>query len=275
MKRVAIITDISALGNCSGSAAVSILSHMGIECSLIPTAILSAQTGFDGYCTHDCSDFLKDCARSLQRINPHFDAIYIGFLSNAQQADAAMEFINIFKDSHTLLVTDPIAGDSGKSFPHMSDKLFQKIYKLSKMSDIITPNLTELCLLCGEDFSEVNALQDNARYEKIHDLCSLMIKRGVGSAVVTGAHELDGDIYCAVSTLREFGYVPSKKYGGSYSGTGDIFTSVLLGQILTSGSLYTATAKAAGFISRVLSESSEDITDRNYGIPFQMFLREL
>ena len=78
-------------------------------------------------------------------------------------------------------------------------------------------------------------------------------------------------------SVCENGYVPHtiKRYGGSYSGTGDLFTAIVCGYIMRGTSVDTAVGKAAQFVEKVLCENAGKIIDRNYGIPYQQYLREL
>ena len=56
--RVLAINDISCIGKCSLTATLPILSACGIECTVLPTAILSTHTGgFTGYTFRDQSGF--------------------------------------------------------------------------------------------------------------------------------------------------------------------------------------------------------------------------
>ena len=53
MKKIALINDLSGFGKCSLTAAIPVISIMGMQACPLPTAILSAQTGFDHYFCDD------------------------------------------------------------------------------------------------------------------------------------------------------------------------------------------------------------------------------
>lgn len=54
MKRIVSIQDISCLGKCSLTVALPIISAMGVETCVVPTAVLSTHTGgFSGFTFHD------------------------------------------------------------------------------------------------------------------------------------------------------------------------------------------------------------------------------
>ena len=55
MKRIATIQDISCLGKCSLTVALPIISAMGVETCIIPTAVLSTHTMFKNFTFRDLS----------------------------------------------------------------------------------------------------------------------------------------------------------------------------------------------------------------------------
>ena len=49
MKKIAVIQDLSGLGKCSLTAAIPVISVMGVQAVPLPTAVLSNQTGYPSY----------------------------------------------------------------------------------------------------------------------------------------------------------------------------------------------------------------------------------
>ena len=80
MKRVASIQDISCLGRCSLTVALPVISAMGVECAIVPTAVLSTHTMFQNFTVCDLSDQIMPIARHWKDEKVHFDAIYTGTL---------------------------------------------------------------------------------------------------------------------------------------------------------------------------------------------------
>ena len=78
MKRIASIQDISCLGRCSLTVALPVISAMGVECAIVPTAVLSAHTAFPGFVSRDLTDQLPAIAAHWQQQRVHFDALYTG-----------------------------------------------------------------------------------------------------------------------------------------------------------------------------------------------------
>ena len=59
MKRVLTMQDISCLGKCSITVALPVISAMGLETTILPTALLSTHTMFKDFTFKDLSDQLE------------------------------------------------------------------------------------------------------------------------------------------------------------------------------------------------------------------------
>ena len=68
MKKIAVINDLSGMGKCSLTAAIPVISVMGVQACPLPTAILSAQTGFETYYYNDYTEEIPS-GRYLYRIS--------------------------------------------------------------------------------------------------------------------------------------------------------------------------------------------------------------
>ena len=90
VKKVATINDLSGIGRCSLTAAIPILSVLGVQCCPHPTAVLSSQTGFDKYTFLDMTE--DDLKKILKKKKVKTEDILIGTL------DENKEFIFQKKD---------------------------------------------------------------------------------------------------------------------------------------------------------------------------------
>ena len=61
MKRIVTMQDLSCLGKCSLTVIQPTVSAMGVECAVVPTALLSTHTAFPGPAVWD----LSHCARPI------------------------------------------------------------------------------------------------------------------------------------------------------------------------------------------------------------------
>ena len=77
LKRIVTIQDISCFGKCSSTVALPLISAMGVEAAVIPTAVLSTHTsGFTGYTFRDLTADIPQIAAHWKGLDLHFDGIY-------------------------------------------------------------------------------------------------------------------------------------------------------------------------------------------------------
>ena len=94
-------------------------------------------------------DHISACYNHYEKLHLKFDAIYSGFLSSPKQVDCCLEFLHGNPDS--LKVVDPVMGDNGKPYSTYTPELIRRMKELVDAADVITPNLTETCMLLGEE----------------------------------------------------------------------------------------------------------------------------
>jgi pyridoxine kinase len=213
---------------------------MGIQVCPVPTAILSTHTGgFDNMVFKDLTDYITPCYEHYKSLNIEFDAVYSGFLASAKQICGCLEFFHGFDKS--LKVVDPVMGDNGRPYKTYTKQLCGRMGELTRIADIITPNLTEAALLLGEDYSP--SLTAARAQDWLKRLCE-----HAAITVITGA-VIDGRV-CNIGYNRESGVHSRVNYEhipAHYPGTGDIFASVLTGAILQGDDLQSAIERATRF----------------------------
>lgn len=276
IKKVATINDLSGLGKCSLTVALPVLSVLGVQACPLPTAVLTAQTGFPNYYLDDYTDKMHHYITQWKALDVHFDGIYTGFLANEAQVAEILEFIHSFRTPNTLLLVDPVMGDHGKIYSTYTPALCEKMKHLVSLADAITPNLTEACILTDTDYSSLIAHGKDSDYlERIAQLGKRLTALGPKTVVITGVHMVEDGceyIYNVVIDQQQVSYAKSRSYGGGYSGTGDIYASILCGYLLQGRSASAAAQKAASFIEVALKETFEAGVDRNEGIFFEPHL---
>jgi len=138
--KVAVLNDLAGFGRCSLTAAISVLSAMGVQPCPLPTAVLSAQTGFESYFFQDLTEQMGMITEEWKKSGAQFDGIVTGFMSDNRHIGEVNHFLDLFHKEGTFLLVDPVLGDNGKRFS-VFDGLFQKEMKqLVKRADIVTPN---------------------------------------------------------------------------------------------------------------------------------------
>ena len=285
MKKIAVLNDLSGMGKCSLTAAIPVISVMGIQACPLPTAVLSAQTGFPSYYCDDYTDRMDAIMEEWKKMDFYPDGIYTGFLADARQADKAVEFIEQFAKEDTKILIDPVMGDNGEEYPIYTEALCEKMRFLVRRATVITPNLTEaLLLLYGARRAHVLwkelSLMDEERLLKFTESTWKELSKEFDTEVViTGIdlparenHQEMGNLICKDGVQT---WVSTVKEGGSYSGTGDLFASVLSAGMVKGMDTVDSVRKAVKFLSKGIHDAVLEGTDRNEGICFERYLSEL
>ena len=196
MKKIALINDLSGFGKCSLTAAIPVISCLGVQACPLPTAVLSAQTGFPSYFCDDYTNKMNYFTDEWKRMNVTFDGIYSGYLGSSDQIHNVLYFLEQFHAKDTLYLADPVMGDNGRRIRIFTDELLDTMKALTKKANVITPNLTELCLLADADYDELSSHSSDQDYlKRIEELeYSLLAKAEVRQTVlVTGIICSDGE----------------------------------------------------------------------------------
>lgn len=273
------------MGKCSLTAAIPVISVMGIQACPLPTAVLSAQTGFPSYYCDDYTDRMDAIMEEWKKMDFYPDGIYTGFLADARQADKAVEFIEQFAKEDTKILIDPVMGDNGEEYPIYTEALCEKMRFLVRRATVITPNLTEaLLLLYGAQRAHVLwkelSLMDEERLLKFTESTGKELSKEFDTEVViTGIdlparenHQEMGNLICKDGVQT---WVSTVKEGGSYSGTGDLFASVLSAGMVKGMDTVDSVRKAVKFLSKGIHDAVLEGTDQNEGICFERYLSEL
>ncbi len=275
--RVAAIHDLSCFGRCALTVIIPTLSVMGYQVVPVPTALLSTHTGgFTDLHFHDLTTDMDAIASHFERLGTTFDAIYTGFLGSAEQIETVERFIDRFgaqkgeSGDVPLILIDPVMGDDGELYSTYTPELVRGIRRLSRRAQLLTPNLTEACLLTD------TAYRDTAKMppEEALAFCESCLDRLTaitdGRIVITGISLSDG-------TLANLGRdadgsrfcIRRPHEAHSYPGTGDLFASVLLGALLRGESFPEACGTAAAFTADVIHSSIPIPTPEREGVALE------
>ncbi len=269
MKRIASIQDFSCIGSCSQTIALPVLSAMGVECAALPTALLSAHTAFDGFVSLDLTPQLPAIMVHWRAMHLRFDAVYTGYLASAEQVGLVGALLDGMDERPALTLIDPVMGDNGALYAGFSDAFPQAMRALCGRADVLTPNVTEACLLTGTAYSPV---QDAAQTRR---LLERLLELGCRAAVLTGLR-VDGDMAVAAlqrdgtGTLVRTSYIPEV-----FHGTGDLFASTCAGALVQGAPLERAVRLAADYVALTLRRTVQAPDRRWYGVNFQETLPEL
>ena len=151
-KKIAVINDFCGFGRCSIAAQLPIISALKIQCCPVPTSIFSNHTGYDSFYYTDFTKHMYDYINEWKKLNLKFDAVLTGFLASVQQIEIVKYFFESFKN--TIKIIDPVMGDNGNLYPTYSNDLAQKIREIVCFADVLTPNLTEACILTNTEYNK-------------------------------------------------------------------------------------------------------------------------
>ena len=269
IKKVAAINDLSGFCRCSLTAAIPIISAMGLHCCPFPTAVLSNHTGYDSFFFDDYTDKMEEYWQQWKNHDLKFNSIYTGFLGSVKQIDIVMSFIKYFKTNENIVLIDPVMGDGGKIYSTYSKKLCSEMKKLVSLADVITPNVTECCLLSDTEYTGEEISLSDAK-----NMCQKI--GGAKKIVVTGIRNKENIInYIYDSITKEENYTVTKNTGEYYDGTGDVFASVLCGYLTYKEDILSAVKKAADFVEKSVKVSSHCGISHKEGIAFEKCIADL
>lgn len=270
MKRIATIQDISCLGKCSLTVALPAISALGVECCVVPTAVLSTHTQFKDFTFRDLTEDLEPIKEHWEKEKFTFDAIYTGYLGSDKQIDIAKSYFKTFK---SLKIVDPAMADNGKLYVGFTREFALNMATLCKEADIIVPNLTEAAFMLDEPYIGDKKYTEKDIKEILRKLCKL----GAKTAILTGvSFEKDkiGVMALNTETGKFFKYFNSK-VPASFHGTGDLFASVMTGAIARGVSLQKSLKLAADFTRDAIELTLKEIGENAYGVVFEELMPEL
>lgn len=265
MKRIVTIQDISCLGKCSLTVALPIISAMGVETAIVPTAVLSTHTMFEGFTFKDLTDQIEPISEHWKNSNIDYDAIYTGYLGSFEQIDIVARFFDDYKTENNIIVVDPVLGDNGKLYPAFDLEFAAAMKKLCAKADIIIPNLTEASFMTGKEY--------RTEYDEayVKDMLLALAELGTKICVLTGISFEDDKIgIMGYDSVKEkfFSYF-TVKYPVSYHGTGDIYSSTSVGALVNGKSIEESFALAADYTAETIRLTEEDENHRTYGVNFE------
>lgn len=254
VKRVAAIHDLSGFGRSSLTVVIPILSSMKVQVCPVPTAILSSHTGgFDGFSFVDLTDTMEKYIDHWHRLTLDFDCIYSGFLGSIEQIDIVSKCIDLFGNEENLVVVDPVMGDNGRLYSTMGVAMIEKMKNLIKKADVITPNFTEAAYLLNKSY--VKNIDEETIKEWLKELSDMGPKTVIITSVPDEKENKKTSVIAYDKETNKFWKVSCQYIPAHFPGTGDVFTSVLVGSLLQGDSLPIALDRSVQFITSAIRAS--------------------
>lgn len=268
-KKIALINDLSGFGRCSITVELPIISHKKIQCCPIPTSIFSNHSGYESFFYEDFTEQMIPYIKEWKKLNLKFDGICSGFLGSARQIEIVRNFFRYFKTQDTLVILDPVMGDHGTPYQTYTKEMCSLMQELVPYADIITPNLTEACILTDTPYKE------RWKLTELRELSEKLEAQGPHKIVITGIPQ---GVYVAnycYEAGREPAVIKTHRVGTSRCGTGDVFTSIVAADAVSGVEFYASVKKASLFVKKCILRSIEMEIPLTDGVCFEELLHEL
>ena len=260
MKRLLTIQDLSCVGQCSTTVALPLVSACGIECAVLPPAILSNHTGgFKSWSFADLTGELPKVEAQWVAQDIRFDAFYTGYVCESH-IDPILSIVKTCANPGAVRIVDPAMADNGVLYKGFADDFPSKMARLVKGADYVLPNLTEAALLVGEAPKMVLTEPETVRLiGKLHEL-------GAKNVILTGVSFDPDRLGTAISDGTSIAYDFNERLTRCAHGTGDVFASVFAGAILRGKTALEASALAADIVCEAIQKTDEG---HWYGVCFE------
>lgn len=267
-KKIAVINDFTGFGRCSLAVALPIISVLKVQCCPVPTSILSNHTGFSSFFFDDYTAKMTSYIDEWKKLDLHFNGICTGFLGSKEQIDIVKTFFEKFQTKETLIIVDPVMGDYGKPYPTYTKEMCQEMKQLVSYADIITPNLTELCILTDTPYKE------KWKISEIRQMATKLADKGPKKIVVTGILQRSFIAnYCYEDGKEKM--LRTHKIGTQRSGTGDIFSAIIAADAVNGVPFAQSVKKASNFVKKCILKSIELNIPLTDGVCFEEVLGKL
>lgn len=263
-KHILLINDLPGYGKVALAAMMPVLSHLGHHLYNLPTALVSNTLDYGKFDILETTDYMRNTLRVWDELGFSFDAISTGFIVSEPQAVLIADYCEAQRKKGTRIFVDPIMGDEGHLYNGVPESTITHMRRLISVADCIVPNYTEAAFLAGVPYKP-----EGTSEEEMRQLIDTLRRIGAGSVVVTSA-KVDGvdavagyDEVTGTYFILPFHQIPVR-----FPGTGDIFSSVLMGHVENGAPLRASTQKAMDTVVTLI-ERNKDNEDKYKGIPIE------
>lgn len=267
--QVLLINDLPGYGKVALSAMLPVLSHMGFNLYNLPTALVSNTLDYGKFEILDTTDYMKNTIKVWEQLGFGFDAISTGFIVSGDQVKLVAEYCKAQSAIGTKIFVDPIMGDDGKLYNGISETTVGHMRELCSVADYVVPNYTEACFLTGM------APKQSVSFEEGLKLVDNLREMGSDSVVITSVYLEDGAAVIGYDkSIGDYFRIPFDYIPVRFPGTGDIFSAVLMGKVLSGWSLKDSVQKAMDIVSGLIILNKDNV-DKFKGIPIEASLSRI
>jgi len=272
--RIAIVNDLTGFGRCSLTVEIPIISMLGVECCPVPTSILSNHTAFPNWFLDDFTDKLPLYIEEWKKLDVSFDGILVGFLGSDRQITFIRQMLFDFSNRNghkTWVILDPVMGDHGKIYAAYTEKMCQEMKELVQYADVLTPNLTEACMLTDTPYKE-----KGWHLQEFFDIAGKLCAKGAKKVVISGIPmgQFIGNVLCE-QEKEGAKLFRSKRIGTERCGTGDIFSSIIAADAVNGVEFEVSVKKAMKFVKESIELTEQLQIPKTNGVCFEGLLKKL
>ena len=270
MSSILLIGDIVGYGNLGMSVMTPILSHLGYEIFRLPSSMVSNNFSYGKFAVLDTTDYMRQCIDIWEEQGFSVDAVCTGYLVSKEQTRIVTDYCRRLKSRGTFIFVDPIMADDGKLYNGATSETVAYMRSVCRVADVIVPNVTEAKFLADKYLDK-----ENLTFAEAEDLLMSLHALGDNSVVITSML-IEGQT-CTMLFDKSLGktmVLPYRYVAAEFSGTGDVFSSVTVGQYLKGNTLEDSVLKAMDFVAHVIEANRHYINPDN-GIPIERHFDEL
>lgn len=268
--KILIISDMCGYGKVAAAVQMPIFSYMGHDVFNLPTMLISNTFPYGRYAIMESTEYIAEALEKWNELGFRFDAITTGFMASEKQAQMVACYCREQAAMGTAVYVDPVMGDYGKLYGGADEGTIRCMKEMISTAHLCFPNYTEACLLTGEVYKKDGITTEEAYslINKIRRIGSLSVI--ITSCIINGQHAVVGYNHFTA----EYFLLPYEEIPVQFPGTGDIFSSIIVGSLQDGDNLRHATRKAMDTISKWI-DINKDNTDKNRGIPIERHLPDL
>lgn len=238
---VLLLGDITGRSRVALRMLSAVLEEKEHEVLMLPTALISNTLNLGMHEALDTTEYLLRSLETWEKLGMHYDIAYIGYITGMEQARALAGVADSLKAKGVRVIVDPILGDNGRKYNSVSQEQAEGMKLLCRHADLITPNMTEACLLADAPY---DAAQGEA-------LARLLAQSGA-AVLITSAEGAQGHAAMLVCEGGKLTEIPFDRVPGHHWGTGDLFTGLLIDGLLAGMSTHEAAREAGNHVAAQL-----------------------
>ena len=265
--KILLINDLAGYGKVALSAMIPVLSHMGYDLYNLPTALVSNTLDYGKFEILETTDYMRKTIEIWGELGFGFDSISTGFIASGEQVKLVADYCTEQGKKGTKIFVDPIMGDEGKLYNGIGEDTIEYMRELCSVGDYIIPNYTEAAFIAGIQAKEESISQEQAR-----EIIDKLRETGAKSIIVTSMHvENQTAVMGYDFNTDKYFTLPFECIPVRLPGTGDIFSAVMMGNVLLGKSLEVSVQKAMDYVKELI-ELNKDNEDKIKGIPIEALL---